>query len=99
MHLKNLYIQFTKDNLTIRAEIKPDTKIREKVFTKSEFYYGKFTLVITLSANIKTNDISTDYKEWYCKFDNIQIRGWEATNCQNKSTIDTKVNNEWLPHT
>ena len=59
----DLDIQATADSISIRGERLDKTKSDTQENTRSEFRYGKFHRVISLSKKIQNTNISAEYKD------------------------------------
>ncbi|WP_445632538.1 16-6 kDa small heat shock protein, molecular chaperon [Nostoc sp. DSM 114161] len=60
---KDLDIQVTENAVYVSGERKSETTTENNGTTRSEFRYGKFQRVISLSARIQNTNVTADYKD------------------------------------
>ena len=63
MDAKDLDVQVSKDEVTIRGERKEEAKTEEKGYTRSEFRYGSFHRVISLPRTVQSSAVEAEYKD------------------------------------
>lgn len=64
---KDLDVQVTSKAVSISGERKSETKTEENGVTRSEFHYGKFQRLISLSSKIQNTNVTAEYKDGILK--------------------------------
>jgi len=64
---KNLNVEVTQDLVSISGERQEETKSENNGTTRTEFRYGKFQRVISLTTPVQNNNVTADYKDGILK--------------------------------
>lgn len=64
---KNLNVEVTQDLVSISGERQEETKSENNGTTRTEFRYGKFQRVISLTTPVQNNNVTAEYKDGILK--------------------------------
>ena len=61
LDIKDIDIQASEDQISIRGERKSESKTEEKGMMRSEFHYGSFERIIRLPVHIQNDKVKAEY--------------------------------------